>query len=77
MKETLYRGKTLNGKWVYGIYLPYELDVKTEWCDEDAQLEWTTNDTLHTILEVQQSGEVLIRDVIPETVAQSTGYEDD
>jgi len=78
MREILFRGKTDEGAWVYGYYLPYCVDENVQGSYYQNPTELPLQESVyHTILEwSNEFKEVILRSiqVIPETVGQYTGF---
>lgn len=67
MREILFRGKTPGGKWVEGIYSPYNWDI---------DLVRENKPQIIILSENKDNIDVLWCDIIPETAGQYTGHTD-
>ena len=67
MREILFRGKTPGGKWVEGIYSPYNWDI---------DLVRENKPQIIILSENKDDIDGLWCDIIPETVGQYTGHTD-
>ena len=68
MREILFRGKTLSGKWVEGIYSPYNWDI-----------DLVRENKPQIIILSENKDDIddgLWCDIIPETAGQYTGLTD-
>lgn len=79
MRESLYRGKTSSGEWVYGLCLPYSICCDVGYSNEKGEfvsMEASYGDTLTILTDDKAQGELVQHNVLPETVGRDTGVND-